>query len=82
MGTRLDEGERPKPTPRARGAVTLFLLLPSIIVSNIVFFNLIGDRLRYGFLGFLFWADLLLLIASYVELLPPALRRIRTPPAA
>jgi hypothetical protein len=64
-------------TPAARTAVTFFLLLPSIVFSNIVFFNLLGDFSRYGFFGFLFWADLLLLIALYVELLPPALRRLR-----
>ena len=29
-------------------------------------------------LGFIFWADLLLLVVSYMELLPSALRQIRT----
>jgi hypothetical protein len=67
-------------TPRARAAVTVFLLLPSIVFSNIVFFNLFGDFFRYGFYGFLFWADLLLLTALYVELLPPALRQLRAVP--
>jgi hypothetical protein len=62
---------------RARAAVTLLLLLPSIVLSNIVFFNLLGDFTRYGFYGFLFWANLLLLVAVYVQLLPPALRRVR-----
>jgi hypothetical protein len=57
--------------------VTFFLLLPSIFVSNVVFFNLFDNFSGYGFAGFLFWANLLLLIASYVELLPPALRRFR-----
>jgi hypothetical protein len=64
-------------TPRARTAVTFFLVI-SIALSNIVFFNLFGFVL-YGFLAFLFWANLLLLIASYVALLPPALRRLRAP---
>jgi hypothetical protein len=64
-------------TPRPRAAVMVFLLLPSIVFSNIVFFNLFGDFFRYGFYGFLFWADLLLLMALYVELLPSALRRFR-----
>jgi hypothetical protein len=64
-------------TPRASAVVTVFLLLPSIVFSNIVFFNLLGDFFRYGFYGFLFWADLLLLMALYVELLPLALRRFR-----
>ncbi len=62
---------------RARAAVTLLLLLPSIVLSNIVFFNLLGDFTRYGFYGFLFWANLLLLVAVYVQFLPPALRRVR-----
>jgi hypothetical protein len=66
---------------RARAIVTAILLLPSIAFSNIVFFNLFGDFIRYGFYGFLFWANLLLLIASYVQLLPPALQRIQQPPA-
>ena len=61
--------------PRVRTAVTLFLLLVSIVLSNIVFFNIFGDFSGYGFYGFLFWADLLLLIALYVELLPFTLRR-------
>jgi hypothetical protein len=58
--------------PGARTGVTFFLLLVSIVFSNIVFFNLFGF-VRYGFFSFLFWAGLLLLIASYVVLLPPAL---------
>ncbi|UCF32990.1 MAG: DUF2029 domain-containing protein [Phycisphaerales bacterium] len=65
-----------------RVVVAFFLLLPSIVLSNIVFFNLFGDPYRYGFYGFLFWADLLLLVALYVELLPPALRRLRKPQTA
>lgn len=64
-------------TPFWRAAVALFLLLPSVVFSNVVFFNLFGDFFRYGFFGFLFWADLLLLIAMYLELLPPALERFR-----
>lgn len=73
-----DRGGRFRAThPRARAAVGLFLLLPSMVFSNIVFFNLFGDFSRYGFYGFLFWADLLLLIALYMEILPTALRRFR-----
>jgi hypothetical protein len=56
--------------------VLSFLVLPSIIFSNIVFFNLFGDFARYGSFGSLFWASLLLLIALYVQLLPPAIRKI------
>jgi hypothetical protein len=63
--------------PGVRAAVTFFFLLPSVVVSNIVFFNLFHDFIRYGFYGFIFWADLLLMMALYVELLPPALRRFR-----
>jgi hypothetical protein len=61
--------------------VTFFLLLPSIVFSNIVFFLLFGNFSRYGFYGFLFWANLLLLMALYVQLLPPALQRVRQPSA-
>jgi hypothetical protein len=68
---------RSKPSSRARSTVILCLLLISIVFSNIVFFNLLDDFPRYGFYGFLFWANLCLLIALYVELLPPALRRFR-----
>ena len=67
--------------PGVRTAVTFSLLLASIIFSNIVFFSLFGF-VRYGSFGFLFWANLLLLIASYVLLLPPALQRLRVTPAA
>jgi hypothetical protein len=62
-----------------RSAVTFFLLFASIVFSNIVFFNCFGDPYGYGFYGFIFWANLLLLVALYVELLPPALRRLREP---
>jgi len=62
---------------RARAAVTSVLVLTSIVCSNIVFFNLLGDFTSYGFLGFPFWANLLLLTASYVQVLPPALRQVR-----
>jgi hypothetical protein len=65
-----------------RVALALLLLLPSVVVSNIVFFNLFGDRWHYGFYGFLFFADLLLLIALYVVLLPAALRGLRNRAAA
>ena len=64
-------------TPTLR-AIATFLIVPSIIVSNIVFFNLLGNSGVYGSVGFIFWANLLLLLASYMELLPSALRQIRT----
>lgn len=66
--------------PPARKAVTLALLILSIVISNIIFFNLIDDRFLYGYFGFLFWANLLLLVATYITLLPPALQRIRVLP--
>lgn len=59
-------------------ALLFFLLLPSIVFSNIVFFNLFGNFSLYGFYGFLFWASLLLLITIYIQLLLPALRRIQS----
>jgi hypothetical protein len=71
------EGDAAGQRSRARMAVMFILLLPSIFLSNIVLFNVLGDFTRYGFYGFLFWSNLLLLIAAYVQLLPPALRRPR-----
>jgi hypothetical protein len=65
----------------ARKAASL-LLVTSIIVSNIVFFNLIDDRILYGSVGFIFWADLLLLIVSYMELLPSALQNLYSKPSS
>jgi hypothetical protein len=56
--------------------IKLLLLLTSMALSNIVFFNLLGSFYRYGFFCFLFWANLLLLFISYVELVPRALRRM------
>ena len=63
--------------PHGRTAVTFCLLLASTVLPSMVFFNLLGDPYRYGFYGLLFWADLLLLVALYIELLPSALRRLR-----
>jgi hypothetical protein len=72
-----DERSHASARPRVRAAVMVFLLLPSLVLSNIVFFNLFDDFARYGLYGFIFWADLLLMMALYVEFLPPALRRLR-----
>ena len=63
----------------ARTAVTTLLLLVSVVFSNIFFFSLFGF-VRYGALSFVFGANLLLLIASYVLLLPSALRPLRVSP--
>ena len=76
-----DTDTRMQRTSRVRKAVSLFFLLLSIVLSNIVFFNLLGSFFQYSFYGFIFWADLLLLMVLYVQLLPPALRRIRKPQA-
>jgi hypothetical protein len=81
---RLLEGEKAAPqaiiaqkrSSRAKTTAVL-LLLVSMIISNIVFFNLLGDRGLFGSAGIIFWANLLLLAASYVELLPAALQHIR-----
>ena len=72
----------PSRTHRARKAVTILLLLLSITVSNAVFFNRVGDRFRYGFLGFQFWANLLLLAATYVLLIPSSQERMTSEAAA
>ena len=63
--------------PILQRKVAPLLLLVSIIISNIVFFNLIGNRITYGSVGFIFWADMLLLVVSYMELLPSMLRQVR-----
>ena len=55
-------------SPRRVGA--FFFLLTSVIISNIVFFNLYHDSQSYGLHGFIFWASLFLLMASYMEFLP------------
>ena len=68
----------PSRTHRVRKAVTILLLLLSITVSNVVFFNMVGDRFRYGFLGFQFWANLLLLVATYAVLIPSSQGRMST----
>ncbi|MBE7433208.1 MAG: DUF2029 domain-containing protein [Anaerolineales bacterium] len=62
---------------RASRITSSILLLASIIISNIVFFNLLGNRNLYGSSGITFWSNALLLAASYVELLPIAFRQIR-----
>lgn len=49
-------------------AVQLVLLLISVIFSNIAFFNFIGDRILFGSLGFIFWSNLLVLVASYLKI--------------
>jgi hypothetical protein len=76
-GNPYDTGTRLKRTFCLRAAIVFFFLLLSIVLSNIVFFNFFGNFYHYSFWGFLFWADLFLMIAFYMELLPPSLRRIR-----
>jgi len=53
------------------------LLLISITISNIIFFNLVSDHFSYYSYGFIFWANLFLLVVTYVELLPSALRKAK-----
>lgn len=61
---------------RKRSLTLLFLVLTSILLSNIVLFNLIADFSFYGYGGFLLAASAMLLAAVYVELLP----QLRHPP--
>lgn len=65
---------------RGRTAVSIVLLLVSIVFSNVFFFHLVGNFTLYGSSSFLFWANSLLLTALYLQLLPPALRRPHVPP--
>jgi len=58
-----------------RKTLILIFVLTSIIFSNILFFNLLGNSSVYGYCGFPFLADILLLIVIYIELLPFVLRR-------
>ena len=46
------------------------LLFLSIVLANIIFFNVIANRQTYVGAGFLFWSNLSLLILAYIELLP------------
>jgi hypothetical protein len=62
-------------------ATSMLFLVASIVISNIIFFNIFGDRHNYGFYGVTFWTDLLLLITTYIVLLPAALRQIRMAPS-
>lgn len=61
---------------RARSIVRMLLIL-SVAISNIVFFNLFGVFDGYSFCAFLFWSNLMLLLATYIVLFSPALRSIR-----
>jgi len=60
----------PVSIPSQHRILNLLFLILSILVSNVFFFNLLDSFFAYGFIGFLFLANLLLLIATYVELLP------------
>lgn len=69
------EANSRKWTSPGRVSAALFLIT-SIVISSSVFFNLYrGHFYYYGFYGFIFWADLLLLVATYLELLPATLRK-------
>lgn len=56
---------------------TLILVIASSILSNIIFFNIVGNSHGYGYYGAIFWTVLLLLLASYMQLLPCVLRQIQ-----
>src|SRR5512146_3112574 len=69
------ESERRSRLPTVQLAASGLMVLSSIAVSNVVLFNSIGNYTTYGTLGLVFWADLLLLLAAYLLLLPRGLRR-------
>jgi hypothetical protein len=69
------ESERRSRLPTLRLAASGLLVLSSIAISNIVLFNYVGNYTTYGTFGFVFWADVLLLLATYVLLLPRIRRR-------
>jgi hypothetical protein len=49
---------------------TILLLIPSVMLSNIVFFNILDDRMTYVRSGCLFFANLSLLILVYWQTIP------------
>lgn len=55
----------------SRTRISVAFILLSVVLSNIVFFNIFGNFTSFGFCSFLFVANLLLLIALYVQLLAP-----------
>lgn len=63
---------------RASRNAPLVLLIASIVISSIFSFNILGNSTIFGSIGFIFWSNLLLLVATYVELLPIALRQINS----
>ena len=72
------EGGTPRADARRKGLSTgimLAFLVISIGLSNIVTLNLIGNYKTYGYLGCIFWADLLCLVASYILLIPLVLHQ-------
>ena len=70
------EASPPQGAQRPRKAAALLMLGGSIVVSNVLFFNLIGSRMRYGAAGFVFWAVLLLVVAAYLDLGPAVWGRL------
>jgi uncharacterized membrane protein len=66
------------PRKQLTSGILLTLVIISIGLSNMVTFHLIGDHEIYGFLGFIFWADLLCLVASYILLIPLGLSFARS----
>jgi hypothetical protein len=72
------ESERRSRLPTLRLAASGLLVLSSIALSNIVLFTYVGNYTTYGTFGFVFWADVLLLLAAYLLLLPRIRRRSQT----
>ncbi len=56
----------------------VLLLLPSMVLASSVFFNLVGNWQSYGYYGFLFIANALLLLLIYVQTVSFARARTRS----
>jgi hypothetical protein len=63
-------GIPPSGAQRLRRAASRVLLGSSIVVSNALCFDLIGQPRLYGSAGFVFWAVLLLMLAAHLNLIP------------
>ena len=65
------------PVGNSLQGVARVLLFASILISNIFFFNLFHNHQSFGFHGFIFWANLFLLMSSYIEFFPLLIQRYR-----
>lgn len=77
LGTNTSSARHDGSKPARARATVMTLLILSIVISNIVFFNAFGVFVGYSLCAFLFWSNLMLLLATYIVLFSPALRRIR-----